>query len=58
MVGSIHLLKITGMLKPENVKLKGSYIWGVTETDWKEVNMTFHSNNLPKSVTIKSKRQI
>ena len=40
--GSIHLFKITGMLKPENI-------------NWKEVNMTFNSNkvNLPRSVMIK-----
>ena len=54
-VGSIHLFKITGTLKPENVKLKWNYIWDIIELDWKEVNMTFNGNkiNLPKSVTIK-----
>ena len=55
MAGSIHLFKITGMLKPGNVKLKQNYIWDVIEIDWKEVNVTFNSNkiNLPKSITIK-----
>ena len=53
--GSIHLFKITGSLKTENVKLKQNYIWNIIEIDWKEVNMTFKGNkiNLPKSVSIK-----
>ena len=43
------------MLKPENIKLRWNYIWHIIEIDWKEVNMTFYSNNinLPKSVMIK-----
>ena len=53
--GSIHLFKITGMVKPENVKLNQSYIWDTLEIDWTEVNVTFNRNkvNLPRSVTIK-----
>ena len=52
--GSIHLLKITGTLKPTNVKLKWNYIWDNLEIDWKEVNVTFNSKvNLPRFVTIK-----
>ena len=49
------MFKITGTLKPENVKLKQNCIWDVIKIDWKEVNMTFNSNkiNLPKSITIK-----
>ena len=31
--GSIHLFKITGMLKPENVKLNQNYIWDTLEID-------------------------
>ena len=55
MVGSIHLFKITGMLTPQNVKLKRNIIWDVIELNWKEVSMTLHGNkiNLPNSVTIK-----
>ena len=54
MAGSIHLFKITGILKPENLKLKQNYIWGVIEIDWEEVNMPFNSYkiNVPKSITI------
>ena len=52
--GSIHLFKITDMLKPENVKLKWNCIWNTLEIDWKEVIVTFNINkvNLPRSVTI------
>ena len=37
------------MLKSENVKLNWNYIWDTFEIDWKEVNVTFNSNevNLP-----------
>ena len=51
--GSIHLFKITGMLKPENIKLNKNYIWNTTlEKDWKEVTVTFNDKkiNLPKVV--------
>ena len=53
--GSIHLFKITGMLKPENVKLNQNYIWDTIEIHWKEVNVTVNSNkmNPPKFVMIK-----
>ena len=53
--GSIHLFKITGMLKTENVKSNCNYIWDTLEIDWKEVKVTFNSNkvNLPRLVMIK-----
>ena len=53
--GSIHLFKITGMLKPENIKLNKNYIWDTLEIDWKEVTVTFNDNkiNLLRVVTIK-----
>ena len=53
--GSIHLFKITGMLKAENIKLNTNYIWDTLEIDWKEVTVTFNDNkiNLPRVVTIK-----
>ena len=55
--GSIHFFKITGMLKPENIKI--NYIWDTLEIDWKEVSVTFNNNkiNLPRVVTIKLPRQ-
>ena len=49
--GSIHLLKITGTLKSENIKLNKIYIWDILEIDWKEVTLTFNDIkvNLQKS---------
>ena len=58
--GSIHLFKIRGMLKPENIKLNQNYIWDTLEIDWKEVSVTFNDNknNLPRVVTIKLQDKI
>ena len=52
--GSIHLFKITGTLKTENIKRNKNYIWDMLEIDWKEVTVTFNENeiNLPRVVTI------
>ena len=53
--GSIHLFKIIGTLKPENITLNRNYIWYTLEIDWKEVSVTFNDNkiSLPRLVTIK-----
>ena len=58
--GSIHLFKITGMLKAENIKLSKNYIWDMLYIDWKEVTVTFNENkiNLPRVVTIKLQDKI
>ena len=58
--GSIHLFKITGMLKAENIKLKNNYIYDTLEIDWKEVTVTFNDNkiNLPRVVTFKHQDKI
>ena len=58
--GSIHLFKITDMLKAENIKLNKNYIWDMLEIDWKEVTLTFNENeiNLPRVVTIKLQDKI
>ena len=58
--GSIHLFKITGTLKPKNIKLNKNYIWDTTEIDWKEVAVTFNDNkiNFPRVVTIKLQDKI
>ena len=52
--GSIHLIKIIGMLKPENIKLNKNYIWDTLEIRWKEVSVTFNDNkiNIPRVVMI------
>ena len=57
---SIHLFKIIGMLKPENIKLNKNYIWDILEIDWEEVTVTFNGNkiNLPRVVTIKHQDKI
>ena len=58
--GSIHLFKITGMLKAENIKPNKNYKWDMLEIDWKEVTVTYNENkiNLPKVVTIKLQDKI
>ena len=58
--GSIHLFKIIGMLKPENIKLNQNYTWDTLDIDWKEVSVTFNDNqiNLPRVVTMKLKDKI
>ena len=40
--GSIHLFKIKGTLKAENMKLNKNFIWDTLEIDWKEVTVTFN----------------
>ena len=56
----IHLFKITGTPKAENIKLNKNYIWDMLEIDWKEVTVTFNENkiNLPRVVTIKLQDKI
>ena len=58
--GSIHLFKITGMLKAENIKLNKNYLWDTLVIDWKEVTVTFNSNkiDLPRVVIIKLQHKI
>ena len=58
--GSIHLFKIIGTLKSENIKLNKNYIWETLEIDWKEVTVTFNDNkiNFPRVVTIKLQDKI
>ena len=50
--GSIHLFKISGTLKAENIKLNRNYLWDTLEIDWKEVTMMFNGNkiDLPREV--------
>ena len=58
--GSIHLFKIIGMLKAENIKLNKNYLWDPLEIYWKEVTVTFNDNkiNLSKIVVIKLQDKI
>ena len=59
-IGSLHLFKIIGMLKPENIKLNKNYIWDTLEIVWKEVSVIFNDIkiNLPRVVTIKLRDKI
>ena len=52
--GSIHLFKIVGTLKAENIKLIKNYLWDTLEIDWKEVTVTFNGDkiDLPRVVII------
>ena len=58
--GTIHLFKIIGKLKSENIKLNKNYLWDTLEIDWKEVTVTFNDNkiDLPKIVVIKLQDKI
>ena len=58
--GVIHLFKIKGMLKPENIKLNKNYLLDTMEINWKEVTGTFNDDkiNLPKVVVIKLQDKI
>ena len=53
--GSIHLFKIKGTLKPEDIKLNKNYLWDTLEIDWKDVTVTFNDNkiNLPRIVVVR-----
>ena len=53
--GSIHLFKIKGTLKSENIKLNKNYLWDTLEIDWKDVTVTFNNNkiDLPRMVAIR-----
>ena len=56
----LNLSKSTGILTPENVKLKSNILWDVIELDWKEINVTLNGNkiNAPTSVTRKFKDKL
>ena len=58
--GSIHLFKIIGTLKAENIKLIKNYLWDTLEIDWKEVTVTFNGDeiDLPRVVIIKLQDKI
>ena len=58
--GSIHLFKIIGTLKAENIKVNKNYLWDTMEIDWKEITVTFNGNqiDLPKVVIIKPQDKI
>ena len=52
--GSIHLFKIKGTLKSEDIKLNKNYLWDTLEINWNKITITFNDNkiDLPKIVVI------
>ena len=58
--GSIHIFKIIGTLKAENIKLNKNYLWDTLDIDWKEVTVTFNDNkmDLARIVLIKLQDKI
>ena len=59
-IKSLHLFKITGMLKSEDIKLNKNYLWYTLEINWDKIKLSFNSNKikLPKLVTIKIQDKI
>ena len=59
-IGSIHLFKIIGSLKAEDIKLNKNYLFNSLEINWKEVTVTFNDNkiDLPKVAVIKLQEKI
>ena len=53
--GSIHLFKINGTLKSEDIKLNKNYLWDTLEINWNKVTKTFNDNriDLPKKLQLK-----
>ena len=58
--GSLHLFKIKGTLKPEDIKLNKNYLWDTLEINWNGINLSFNGNeiDLPKIITIKMQDKI
>ena len=52
--GSVHLLKLHGMLTTENLILKKKWIWDALEVDWTDVHVLHDHKeiNLPVTVVI------
>ena len=58
--GSLHLFKIKGMLKPEDIKRDRNYWWDTLEINWNVIKLSFNGNeiDLPKISTIKMRDKI
>ena len=52
---SLHVFKIKGSLKSEDIKLNRNYLWDKLEINWNKIIITFNDNkiDLPKIVSIK-----
>ena len=53
--GRLHLFKIKGMLKPEDIKLNRNYLWDTLEINWNGIKLSLNGNemDLPKIIMIK-----
>ena len=53
--GSIHLFRIKGILKPEDIKLNRNYLWDMLEINWNGIKLSFNGNeiDLPRVIMIK-----
>ena len=53
--GSIHLFKIKGTLKFEDIKLNRNYLWDTLDINLNKITITFNDNKIdrPKIVAIK-----
>ena len=58
--GTLHLFKIKGTLKPEDIKLNKNYLWDTLEIKWNGIKLSFNGNeiDLPKIITIKMQDKI
>ena len=58
--GSLHLFKIKGMLKPEDIKLNRNFLWDTLQINWNGIKLSFNGNeiDLPKMITIKMQDKI
>ena len=50
--GSVHLLKLHGMLTKENLTLKKNWIWDVLEIDWTDVYVLHDHKEINLPITI------
>ena len=55
---SIHLFKIIGTLKAENIKLIKNYFCYTLEIDWKEVPVTFNGDKITRYVKLQDKIKV
>ena len=53
--GSLHLFRIKGTLKLEDIKLNRNYLWDTLEINWNGIHLSFNGTeiDLPKIITIK-----
>ena len=58
--GSLHLFKMKGMLKPEDIKLNKNYLWDTLEINWNGIKLSFNGNeiDLPEIITVNMQDKI